>query len=147
MEPRGSLLIPPDFNVSVTDWERSLRLRDGQFAVLESEPERCASAPASASGSAAECGSGAATATITTTTTTTTVTTTTTTTTATTTSAAGAAAAQQQQQQSQAGGGPAAGAGPFTAPASSTLARYSGLSGSDLENIRARLETLLPADD
>eukprot|EP00198_Chlamydomonas_reinhardtii_P002931 XP_001692267.1 predicted protein [Chlamydomonas reinhardtii] len=29
LEPRGSLLIPPDFNVSVTDWERSLRLREG----------------------------------------------------------------------------------------------------------------------
>ena len=27
MEPRGSLLIPPDFNVGLTDWERSKRLR------------------------------------------------------------------------------------------------------------------------
>ncbi|KAF5840079.1 hypothetical protein DUNSADRAFT_17814 [Dunaliella salina] len=27
MEPCGSLLIPPDFNVGVTDWERSMRLR------------------------------------------------------------------------------------------------------------------------
>ncbi|MEW5319017.1 MAG: hypothetical protein WDW38_010193, partial [Sanguina aurantia] len=26
LEPRGSLLIPPDYNVGVTDWERSLRL-------------------------------------------------------------------------------------------------------------------------
>lgn len=40
MEPKGSLLIPPDFNVTVTDWERSLRLRDGKFAVLDVEPER-----------------------------------------------------------------------------------------------------------
>jgi hypothetical protein len=27
MEPAGSLLIPPDYNVGVTDWERSKRLR------------------------------------------------------------------------------------------------------------------------
>lgn len=27
LEPCGSLLIPPDFNVGVTDWERSMRLR------------------------------------------------------------------------------------------------------------------------
>jgi hypothetical protein len=39
MEPRGSLLIPPDYNVGVTDWERSMRLRDGRWAVLDSEPE------------------------------------------------------------------------------------------------------------
>lgn len=39
MEPAGSLLIPPDFNVGVTDWERSMRLRDGRWAVLEAEPQ------------------------------------------------------------------------------------------------------------
>ncbi|GFH06526.1 aldo_ket_red domain-containing protein, partial [Haematococcus lacustris] len=44
LEPRGSLLIPPDFNVGVTDWERSMRLRDGCWAVLESEPELGAAA-------------------------------------------------------------------------------------------------------
>lgn len=27
LEPAGSLLIPPDYNVNITDWERSLRLR------------------------------------------------------------------------------------------------------------------------
>ncbi len=27
LEPRGTLLIPPDHNVGLTDWERSLRLR------------------------------------------------------------------------------------------------------------------------
>ncbi|KAL6763038.1 hypothetical protein V8C86DRAFT_3130291 [Haematococcus lacustris] len=44
LEPQGSLLIPPDFNVGVTDWERSMRLRDGRWAVLEAEPERGAAA-------------------------------------------------------------------------------------------------------
>jgi len=39
MEPRGSLLIPPNVNVTTTDWERSMRLRDGRWAVLETEPE------------------------------------------------------------------------------------------------------------
>lgn len=38
LEPRGSLLIPPDYNVGMTDWEKSLRLRRGEFQVLESEP-------------------------------------------------------------------------------------------------------------
>ena len=38
LEPRGSLLIPPDFNVGLTDWERSKRLRKGVFDVLEMEP-------------------------------------------------------------------------------------------------------------
>jgi hypothetical protein len=27
LEQRGSLLFPPDYNVTVTDWERSMRLR------------------------------------------------------------------------------------------------------------------------
>lgn len=39
LEPKGSLLIPPDFNVNVTDWERSLRLREGRFSVLPEEPD------------------------------------------------------------------------------------------------------------
>lgn len=27
LEPRGSWFTPPDYNVGMTDWERSLRLR------------------------------------------------------------------------------------------------------------------------
>lgn len=38
LEPRGSLLIPPDINVGMTDWEKSVRLRRGEFLVLDSEP-------------------------------------------------------------------------------------------------------------
>ncbi len=38
MEPAGSLLIPPDYNVGLTDWERSRKLRDGLFNVLEMDP-------------------------------------------------------------------------------------------------------------
>ncbi len=48
LEPEGSLLIPPDFNVGVTDWERASRLRQGVFAVLDSEPPRHASSSSSA---------------------------------------------------------------------------------------------------
>lgn len=40
LEPAGSLLIPPDYNVGLTDWERTLRLRQGDWAVLDAEPER-----------------------------------------------------------------------------------------------------------
>lgn len=129
LEPRGSLLIPPDFNVSITDWERSMRLRDGKFAVLDSEPELAGAAG----------GGSSATATV-------------------------AAPATGQ---------PASGAGPGVGvvggignvhvprvvpsvggasggPASSqpsALARYSGLSGDELVDIRARLEALLPPGD
>lgn len=39
MEPVGSSLLPPDFNIGTTDWERSLRLRNGEFSVLEQEPD------------------------------------------------------------------------------------------------------------
>ena len=38
LEPSGSLLIPPESNVSVTDWERALALQRGEFSVLEKEP-------------------------------------------------------------------------------------------------------------
>ncbi|KAI3436728.1 hypothetical protein D9Q98_006143 [Chlorella vulgaris] len=38
LEPSGSLLIPPDYNVGMTDWEKSLRLRKGEFSVLGAEP-------------------------------------------------------------------------------------------------------------
>lgn len=40
LEPKGSLLIPPDYNVGVTDWERYRRLREGHFSVLDEEPDR-----------------------------------------------------------------------------------------------------------
>ena len=32
LEPRGSWFTPPDYNVGMTDWERSLRLRCGAAA-------------------------------------------------------------------------------------------------------------------
>lgn len=32
LEPRGSWFTPPDYNVGMTDWERSLRLRCGPGA-------------------------------------------------------------------------------------------------------------------
>lgn len=38
LEPSGSLLIPPDYNVGMTDWEKSLKLRKGEFSVLGAEP-------------------------------------------------------------------------------------------------------------
>ncbi|KXZ50575.1 hypothetical protein GPECTOR_16g750 [Gonium pectorale] len=106
LEPRGSLLIPPDSNVSLTDWERSLRLRDGKFSVLDAEPER----RISASGGS---GSGGA---------------------ATVTAAAPPPVTAP----------PLPGQPPLRGP--STLARYSGLAGSDLAEVRARLESLLPKD-
>ncbi|KAK9814897.1 hypothetical protein WJX73_001617 [Symbiochloris irregularis] len=47
LEQCGTMLYPPDYNISMTDWERSLRLREGHFEVLDTEPERlpeCSSA-------------------------------------------------------------------------------------------------------
>lgn len=38
VELPGSCLMPPEFNVSVTDWERSRKLREGKFSVLASDP-------------------------------------------------------------------------------------------------------------
>lgn len=35
VEADGSLLIPPDYYVTITDWERSLRLREGKWTVME----------------------------------------------------------------------------------------------------------------
>ncbi|KAG2452072.1 hypothetical protein HYH02_003108 [Chlamydomonas schloesseri] len=138
LEPRGSLLIPPDFNVSVTDWERSLRLREGKFAVLEADPDHTNNSGRS----------GTATATVSTVTT-----------------ALAPAAPPPQRPPSESGmvappppeaaaaaAGPAAalGAGDgaddgpdAAARPPSTLARYSGLSGGELDEIRARLERLL----
>lgn len=45
LEQEGSLLIPPESNVSVTDWERALALQRGEFSVLEEEPNRAGVAP------------------------------------------------------------------------------------------------------
>jgi len=39
LEPTGSLMMPPEFNVGITDWERSVRLREGRYTVLEKDPE------------------------------------------------------------------------------------------------------------
>ncbi len=38
LEPPGSLLLPPESNVSVTDWERALALQRGHYSVLDEEP-------------------------------------------------------------------------------------------------------------
>lgn len=38
LEPRGSDLFPPNCNMGVTDWERSLKLRSGGWSVLDSDP-------------------------------------------------------------------------------------------------------------
>lgn len=35
LEQGGSMLSPPDFNVDITDWERSLRLRNGMWSVVD----------------------------------------------------------------------------------------------------------------
>lgn len=40
LELEGSLLMPPEYNVHVTDWERSLRLRCGAN-LLRSAAEAC----------------------------------------------------------------------------------------------------------
>lgn len=37
-EARGTLLMPPDHNVGLTDWEKALHLRQGRFQVLDSDP-------------------------------------------------------------------------------------------------------------
>lgn len=42
LETSGSLLLPPDSNVNVTDWERTLRLQRGEFRVLDLEPSSSA---------------------------------------------------------------------------------------------------------
>ncbi|WIA14523.1 hypothetical protein OEZ85_003042 [Tetradesmus obliquus] len=50
LELEGSLLMPPDYNVHITDWERSLRLREGKFHVLPEEPEFSSSSNSSGAG-------------------------------------------------------------------------------------------------
>jgi len=40
LEPAGSPLAPPACNVGLTDWERSVRLRGGQWSVLPADPVR-----------------------------------------------------------------------------------------------------------
>ncbi|GAX83061.1 hypothetical protein CEUSTIGMA_g10487.t1 [Chlamydomonas eustigma] len=37
-EPCGSVLMPPEASVGLTDWERTKKLRSGHFQVLEAEP-------------------------------------------------------------------------------------------------------------
>lgn len=39
LEPTGTPLLPPECNVGLTDWERSVRLRAGGWSVLPAEPE------------------------------------------------------------------------------------------------------------
>ena len=46
LEPSGSLLMPPDANVAVTDWERALSLQRGMYSVLDEEPAVGAAATA-----------------------------------------------------------------------------------------------------
>jgi hypothetical protein len=41
LELEGSLLMPPEYNVHVTDWERSLRLRCVEWPGLCLEPGSC----------------------------------------------------------------------------------------------------------
>lgn len=42
LEPMGTLLTPPDYNVGLTDWERATKLRSGSFAVLAMDPDTSA---------------------------------------------------------------------------------------------------------
>ncbi|KAG1666445.1 hypothetical protein FOA52_015115 [Chlamydomonas sp. UWO 241] len=44
----GSCLMPPEFNVGITDWERARALRAGLYAVLATEPGAAGSLSASA---------------------------------------------------------------------------------------------------
>ena len=43
VEAQGSLLIPPDYYVGMTDWERSLRLRCAVYSVLNQSSSEAAS--------------------------------------------------------------------------------------------------------
>lgn len=38
LEPRGTLLLPPDYNIGMTDWERSLRLRCARADRMSGHP-------------------------------------------------------------------------------------------------------------
>lgn len=38
MEPAGSLTVPPEHSVTLTDWERVKNLRNGAWMVLDREP-------------------------------------------------------------------------------------------------------------
>ena len=40
VEAQGSLLIPPDYYVGMTDWERSLRLRYSVHLIVEQNPQQ-----------------------------------------------------------------------------------------------------------
>lgn len=43
LELEGTTLTPPEFNVGVTDWERSMKLRQGHYEVLDVEPDHTGS--------------------------------------------------------------------------------------------------------
>lgn len=60
LEPGGSLALPPDANVALTDWERSMRLRQGHFSVLDGEPWQGAGSSAEALDGAAAAAAAAA---------------------------------------------------------------------------------------
>lgn len=47
LELEGTTLTPPEFNVGVTDWERSMKLRQGHYEVLDVEPDHTASSSSS----------------------------------------------------------------------------------------------------
>ena len=49
LELEGSKLMPPEFNVGITDWERSMKLRQGHYQVLEEEPDLSTAASAASS--------------------------------------------------------------------------------------------------
>lgn len=46
VEAQGSLLIPPDYYVGMTDWERSLRLREGKWTVMDRDLPSPSGSPA-----------------------------------------------------------------------------------------------------
>jgi hypothetical protein len=46
VEAQGSLLIPPDYYVGMTDWERSLRLREGKWTVMDRDQPSPSTSPA-----------------------------------------------------------------------------------------------------
>lgn len=129
MEPAQSLLIPPDCNVGMTDWERSLRLREGQWAVLPSEPAAESSVPSSVSAGGLCVAASTSSLML-----------------------MGPTAAAASSSSSTSGVATSATASsnqPRNAgvPNQATLARYVCMSGGELDNIRGRLERLLQLGD
>lgn len=45
LEQTGSIISPPDFNVDITDWERSLRLRNGLWSVVDESTDQADDVP------------------------------------------------------------------------------------------------------